>query len=83
MSSKQTSKGDSIIKSFSEQQASQDFNDELFTPNFDSLFSSKKDIVNYENPIIPKFLKDKKNYYYLNLPFQKKMVDIVGQNYQK
>jgi len=60
MSSKQTSKGDSIIKTFSEQQASQDFNDELFPPNFDSLFSSKKDIVNYENPVIPKFLKDKK-----------------------
>ena len=60
MSSKQASKGDSIIKTFSEQQASQDFNDELFPPNFDSLFSSKKDIVNYENPVIPKFLKDKK-----------------------
>ena len=60
MSSKQTSKGDSIIKTFSEQQASQDFNDELFPPNFDSLFSSKKDILNYENPVIPKFLKDKK-----------------------
>ena len=60
MSSKQASKGDSIIKAFSEQQASQDFNDELFPPNFDSLFSSKKDIVNYENPVIPKFLKDKK-----------------------
>jgi len=60
MSSKQNSKGDSIIKTFSEQQASQDFNDELFPPNFDSLFSSKKDIVNYENPVIPKFLKDKK-----------------------
>ena len=60
MSSKQKSKGDSIIKTFSEQQASQDFNDELFPPNFDSLFSSKKDIVNYENPVIPKFLKDKK-----------------------
>ena len=60
MSSKQNSKGDSIIKTFSKQQASQDFNDELFPPNFDSLFSSKKDIVNYENPVIPKFLKDKK-----------------------
>ena len=55
MSSKQNSKGDSIIKTFSEQQASQDFTDELFPPNFDSLFSSKKNIVNYENPVIPKF----------------------------
>ena len=60
MKSNQNSKGNSIIKTFSEQNASRDFEDELFPPNFDSLFSSKKEIVNYEAPTIPKFLKDKK-----------------------
>ena len=60
MKSKQTEKGDSIIRTFSEQKASRDFEDELFPPNFESLFSSKKEIIDYETPIIPKFLKDKK-----------------------
>ena len=60
MKADQNSKGDSIIKTFSEQNASRGFEDELFPPNFDSLFSSKKEIVNYEAPTIPKFLKDKK-----------------------
>ena len=60
MKSKKTEKADSIIRTFSEQKASRDFEDELFPPNFESLFSSKKEIVNYETPIIPKFLKDKK-----------------------
>ena len=60
MKSKESPKGSSIIKTFSEQDASRDFTDELFPPNFESLFSSKKEILNYENPIIPKFLKDKK-----------------------
>ena len=50
----------SIIKSFSSQKGSKGFTDELFSPNFDSLFSSKKEILNYEIPTIPKFLKDKK-----------------------
>ena len=80
MKSKKTEKADSIIRTFSEQKASRDFEDELFPPNFESLFSSKKEIIDYETPIIPKFLKDKKNYYYLNLLFLKKMVDIVGLN---
>ena len=52
--------GSSIIKSFSSQKGSKGFTDELFAPNFDSLFSSKKEILNYESPTIPKFLKDKK-----------------------
>ena len=73
----------SIIKSFSSQKGSKGFTDELFSPNFDSLFSSKKEILNYEIPTIPKFLKDKKNYFFLNLPYLKKIVAIVGQNYPK
>ena len=60
MKSKDNPKGSSIIKTFSEQNAYRDFTDELFPPNFESLFSSKKEILNYEAPIIPKFLKDKK-----------------------
>ena len=60
MKSKDSPKGSSIIRTFSEQNASRDFTDELFPPNFESLFSSKKEILNYETPIIPKFLKDKK-----------------------
>ncbi len=56
----QNSKGSSIIRTFSEQNPSRDFVDELFPPTFESLFSSKKEVVNYEAPIIPKFLKDKK-----------------------
>ena len=59
MSQKETG-NNSIIKSFSSQIGSKDFTDELFPENFDSLFSSKKEILNYEAPIIPKFLKDKK-----------------------
>ena len=51
MKSKQTEKGDSIIRTFSEQKASRDFEDELFPPNFESLFSSKKEIVNYKEQI--------------------------------
>ena len=58
--SQQDSNNNSIIKSFSSQASSKGFSDELFTPNFDSLFSSKKEILNYESPTIPKFLKDKK-----------------------
>ena len=58
--SQQDSNNNSIIKSFSSQTSSKGFSDELFTPNFDSLFSSKKEILNYESPTIPKFLKDKK-----------------------
>ena len=54
------SKPDSIIKKFSSQESSKNFTDELFPSNFESLFSSKKEIVNYESPAIPKFLKDKK-----------------------
>ena len=79
----QNPKGSSIIRTFSEQTPSNDFVDELFPPNFESLFSSKKEVVNYEAPTIPKFLKDKKNYYYLNLLFHKKMEDIVGLDYLK
>ena len=56
----QNPKGSSIIRTFSEQNPSKDFVDELFPPNFESLFSSKKEVVNYEAPSIPKFLKDKK-----------------------
>ena len=56
----QDSNTNSIIKSFSSQTGSKNFVDELFSPNFDSLFSSKKEILNYETPTIPKFLKDKK-----------------------
>ena len=58
--SQQDSNNNSIIKSFSSQASSKGFSDELFTPNFDSLFSSKKEMLNYESPTIPKFLKDKK-----------------------
>ena len=58
--SQQDSNNNSIIKSFSSQASSKGFSDELFTTNFDSLFSSKKEILNYESPTIPKFLKDKK-----------------------
>ena len=58
--SQQESGNDSIIKSFSSQTSSKDFTDDLFPANFDSLFSSKKEILSYEAPIIPKFLKDKK-----------------------
>ena len=58
--SQQESGNNSIIKSFSSQTASKDFTDDLFPANFDSLFSSKKEILSYEAPIIPKFLKDKK-----------------------
>ena len=85
MKSKQQNnpKGSSIIRTFSEQNPSKDFVDELFPPTFESLFSSKKEIVNYEAPTIPRFLKDKKNYYYLNLLSPKKMEDTVGLNYQK
>ena len=54
------SKPDSIIKKFSSQTSSPNFTDELFPSNFESLFSSKKEILNYESPAIPKFLKDKK-----------------------
>ena len=54
------SKPDSIIKKFSSQTSSPNFTDELFPSNFESLFSSKKEILNYESPTIPKFLKDKK-----------------------
>ena len=53
-------KRNSIIQQFSDQNSSKDFKDELFPPNFESLFSSKKEIVNYEAPTIPKFLKDRK-----------------------
>ena len=56
----QSPKENSIIETFSSQNASTNFTDELFPPNFDSLFSSKKEIVNYEAPAIPKFLKDRK-----------------------
>ena len=59
MSTPETS-GNSIIKNFASQTGSKGFTDELFSPNFDSLFSSKKEILNYEIPTIPKFLKDKK-----------------------
>ena len=58
--SQQEPGNNSIIKSFSSQTSSKDFVDDLFPANFDSLFSSKKEILNYEAPIIPKFLKDKK-----------------------
>ena len=54
------SSNNSIIKTFSSQVGSKGFTDELFPSNFDSLFSSKKEILNYEQPPIPKFLKDKK-----------------------
>ena len=54
------SKPDSIIKKCSSQTSSPNFTDELFPSNFESLFSSKKEILNYESPTIPKFLKDKK-----------------------
>ena len=52
----------SIIKSLSTQEAdnSPDYIDPLFPPIDQSLYSSKKEIVNYETPIIPKFLRDKK-----------------------
>jgi calpain-15 len=62
MKSKQQNnpKGSSIIRTFSEQNPSKDFVDELFPPTFESLFSSKKEVVNYEAPTIPRFLKDKK-----------------------
>ena len=43
--SQQDSNNNSIIKSFSSQASSKGFSDELFTPNFDSLFSSKKEII--------------------------------------
>ena len=56
----QNPKENSIIHTFLEQNPSRDFTDELFPPTFDSLFSSKKEIVNYEIPTIPKFLKDRK-----------------------
>ena len=52
--------GNSIIKSFSSQKGTKGFTDELFSPNYESLFSSKKEILNFETPTIPKFLKDKK-----------------------
>ena len=60
MKSKESPKENSIIEIFSSQNASRNFEDELFPPNFDSLYSSKKEIVNYEAPAIPKFLKDRK-----------------------
>lgn len=60
MKSNQKLKDNHIIQSFSEQKLSDNFTDELFPPNFESLFSSKKEILNYESPKIPKFLKDKK-----------------------
>ena len=52
----------SIIKSLSSQQSdnSPDYIDLLFLPNDQSLYSSKKEIENYETPTIPKFLRDKK-----------------------
>ena len=46
----QNPKGSSIIRTFSEQNPSRDFVDELFPPTFESLFSSKKEVVNYEAP---------------------------------
>lgn len=54
----------SIIGSFNNQKSEiskkSEFIDPLFPPSFDSLFSSKKEVVNYKAPTIPKFLKDKK-----------------------
>ena len=52
----------SIIKSLSTQESenSPDYIDPYFPPIDQSLYSSKKEIVNYETPVIPKFLRDKK-----------------------
>ena len=60
MSQPESNTNNSIIKTFSSQTGSKNFTDEIFPSNFDSLFSSKKEILNYETPQIPKFLKDKK-----------------------
>ena len=56
----QNPKGSSITRTFLEQNTSRDLVDDLFPPTFESLFSSKKEVVNYEAPTIPRFLKDKK-----------------------
>ena len=55
MNSKNSPKGSSIIKTFSEQNAYRDFTDELFPLNFESLFSSQKEILNYEAQLFQNF----------------------------
>ena len=50
----------SILKTFSSQKPSQNFNDPLFQPSDESLYSSKPEVQDYQMLKIPKFLRDKK-----------------------
>ena len=59
---KSNSGGGSIIGSFSEQKASSNFQDKLFPPTYESLFSTKKEVAEYQSPSIPKFLRDKRKF---------------------
>ena len=55
-------KGDqfSIVRTFSSQKPSSSFKDNLFQPNDESLYSSKKEVQDYQIQKIPKFLREKK-----------------------
>ena len=50
----------SILKTFSSQKPSQNFNDPLFQPSDESLYSSKPEVQDYQMLKIPKFLREKK-----------------------
>ena len=78
---KQKSPGQfSIIKTFSSQKPSLGFKDNLFQSTDDSLYSSKQEIQDYQIQKIPKFLLEKKKFYFPNLLYLKKKEDIVGVN---
>ena len=50
----------SILKSFSSQKPSQNFQDPLFQATDESLYSSKPEVQDYQMQKIPKFLREKK-----------------------
>ena len=70
----------SIVKTFSSQKPSAGFKDNLFQPSDDSLYSSKQEVQDYQIQRIPKFLREKKKFYFHNLHYLKKKEDIVGVN---
>ena len=50
----------SILKTFSSQKPSQNFQDDLFQATDESLYSSKPEVQDYQMQKIPKFLREKK-----------------------
>ena len=70
----------SIMKAFASQKPSSGFKDKLFQPSDESLYSSKQEVQDYQIQKIPKFLREKKKFYFHNLLYLKKKEDIVGQD---